>query len=831
MLRSKTKTALAAGVALCAVTAGAAHAASQSFTTPNVIATAGATQVTLGGRTFVNHGLQGMARLPSTTRDFNGDTLGAFSGMDLILADWRRTSTGYGGTIYSLPDRGPNGVGQVTFSDYPGRVSRFGFSFTPYTGSANLPADASSQNQMILTQQGGFMFRDFNGNLTTGLDPGTGPNGVITQNGIPLPGSTTGVAANKIALDAEGLRFLRDGSFYVSDEYGANVYYFNRTGQLQGVIRPPSAIIPRDAAGNLIYSSLVDATTGRRLNQGLEGMAVTPDGKRLATLLQSATMQDTNGTNQQTRNNTRLMVYDISGAKTPSTPMAEYVLELPVFNVTGTGAPNRTGAQSDMLALNATQFLVLSRDGNGLGLTQTNPVYKTILLIDTSGATNITGTNFSNTNTPIATNGALNASIVPVQQVELVNMLNSTQLAKFGENLNNVAPTRLTLGEKWEGLALAPVLEENAPQDFFLFVGNDNDFLSSSCSVSGQNCAQSVDSDTHVLVYRLTLPTYVDPQYLAWMEETAPASLALTGQSALSLSQVNSGNIVSQLNAQHYAGGAREQGFSAWLTGAYSKDRWNDLDGSGAGEKRWSSRGTFGVSYTFNPEISVGLAIGYGQQDAKIDGGYKVEASGYNFGGYAQYERDGFHGMAGLSGGQLDLTDIVRPGAYGLMAHGSTNGSVMSGFIEAGYAHEFGDFKAGPVAAFAYDRVTMDAYSETGAAGGNIAVPEWRVTSQVAGLGAEAFGKMGDLTPSLRASYNWQMGEESHDVAVALASAQNVMGATTLTLPNLEEDYAEIALGLQGPVGRGIWHLGYSAQIGAEDRMSHIVRAGVSFGF
>lgn len=829
-MKSKIKSALTVGVALCALNATAAFATSQSFTAPNVITTAGATQVTLGGRTFVNQGLQGMARLPAATRDFNGDTLGAFSGMDLILSNWRKTSSGYSGTIYSLPDRGPNGVGQVTFSDYPGRVSRFGFTFTPYTGTANLPADASSQNQMVMTQQGGFFFRDFSGNLTTGLDPGTGPTAVVTQNGIQLPGSTTGVAANKIALDAEGVRFLRDGSFYVSDEYGANVYYFNSTGQLQGVIRPPAAVTPRDAQGNLIFSSLVNATTGRRLNQGLEGMAVTPDGKRLATLLQSATMQDTNGANQQTRNNTRLMVYDISGAKTPSTPVAEYILELPVFNATGNGAPNRTAAQSDMLALNSNQFLVLSRDGNGLGLDRNNPVYKTILLVDTTGATNIIGTAFSSTNAAVATNGVLNSTIVPVQQVELVNMLNSTQLTKFGENINNVTPTRLTLGEKWEGLALAPVLEESAPQDFFLFVGNDNDFLSSSCRVGGQDCAQAVDSDTHVLIYRLTLPTYVDPEYLAAMDEMAPASLVLTGQSAISLAQTNAANIASHLNARHYAG-ATTEGFSAWISGTYNDDKWKDAYGAGADVARNGTRGTVGIDYGFSEDFSAGLALGYGKQTTELDTGHEADASAYSFGGYVQFTREGFHGFAGLSGGHVDLDGIERPAAYGLTAQANTDGKLISGFIEAGYAHDFGGIMGGPVGTFSYDRATLDAYTETGAAGGNIMVPEQELTSQVAGLGGEVYGNLGSVTPSLRLSYNWQMEDETRDVAIALASAQHAMGAINVTLPTLEEDYAEVALGLQGQMGRGLWHVGYSAQFGAEDRTSHIVRAGVSFGF
>ncbi|MBL8631514.1 MAG: esterase-like activity of phytase family protein, partial [Rhodospirillaceae bacterium] len=491
-----------------------------AFTTPNIDTTAGATSVTLNGATFTNSGLVGMGRIAAGTKDFLGDTFGAFSGMDLNLAAWRRNADGsYSGALFALPDRGPNGIGAVSFSDYAGRISAFNIGFTPYTGTANLPAAVTSQNQLTFTANGGITLRDFNGNVTTGFDPGTGSASVITQNGIQLPGQTSGTAAGKISLDAEGVRFLRDRSFYVSDEYGANVYYFNAAGQLQGVIRPPNALLPRDAAGNLSYSSLVDPVTGRRPNQGLEGVAVTPDGKKLVTLLQSAAMQDSNS-NQQTRTNTRLMIYDISASKTPTNPTAEYVMQLPTYTLAGNGAAaNRTAAQSEILALNDTQFLVLSRDGLGLGTGTGNPVFKSIMLIDTASATNIAGTTFETAANGAVSpaGGALTSSIRPVSQVQLVNMLNSTQLAKFGGNLNNVTPNRLTIAEKWEGMALAPVLDQASPQDFFLFVGNDNDFLATNCLVGGQNCSQTVDSDANVMIYRLTLPTYVDPEYLASM--------------------------------------------------------------------------------------------------------------------------------------------------------------------------------------------------------------------------------------------------------------------------------------------------------------------------
>src|SRR5262249_27221015 len=144
----------------------------------------------------------------------------------------------YTGTLFSLPDRGPNGIGSVSFSDFAGRTSIFTMLFNPYTSTVNLPVSADSQHQLALTQNGGFFFKDFNGHVTTGLDPaqpgGDASTAFVTQNGMKLPGSSIGPAAGKISLDAEGLRFLNDGSFYVSDEYGANVYYFDSTGQMKG---------------------------------------------------------------------------------------------------------------------------------------------------------------------------------------------------------------------------------------------------------------------------------------------------------------------------------------------------------------------------------------------------------------------------------------------------------------------------------------------------------------------------------------------------------------------------------------------------------------------
>lgn len=63
----------------------------------------------------------------------------------------------------------------------------------------------------------------------------------------------------------------------------------------------------------------------------------------------------------------------------------------------------------------------------------------------------------------------LRADITPAKRVELVDLLTPGQLARFGLSVD-------ALSEKWEAMDLVPVLEPDRPADYFLFVGNDNDF-------------------------------------------------------------------------------------------------------------------------------------------------------------------------------------------------------------------------------------------------------------------------------------------------------------------------------------------------------------------
>ena len=500
-------------------------------------------------------------------------------------------------------------------------------------------------------------------------------------------------------------------------------------------------------------------------------------------------------------------------------------------------------AQSELLALNDTQFLVLARDALGLGLTTGNSVVKSIYLVDTTGATNIAGSVYETTYTPLATNGTLVPSITPVQQVELVNMLNSTQLAKFGENLNNVTPTRLTLGEKWEGMALAPVLEENAPQDFFLFVGNDNDFLSTTCNVNGQDCSQAVDSDAHVLIYRLTLPTYVDSQYLAAMNAYGPALVELASQAAAGIGGITTSGILEQLNSARRQPIAGTNGVNAWVSGSYTHTDWEHFATTDAPGEADGFHGTFGVDYAVADALTIGAAVSTGAQSTKIKSGsdaISIDSDGYSAGLYARYNAEGFYAQAGYSLGHVDLDRVQRTGAYGLNAIGTSGGRTHSYFVEGGYSFEVGPFgegtlKAGPVVGYTGQSTRLNGYTETGAAGGNIVIPRNTLKSSVVSVGGEAYSSFphGDnwITPYVRVTYNAELETDPRNVTLRLASAQNAMGTVTMAIPTANEDFVEVGAGVQGNVGNVGWRFGYAAQLGMEERTSHLVSLGLSLAF
>ena len=505
--------------------------------------------VTVNGTQFINLGLQGVGRVPASSIDpVTGENIGSIS--DMQITGWTKNLDGtYSGKFNFLPDRGYNSG--AIFSNYAARINEFDFTFTPYTS----PAPTILQNQVVMTFTGStrFTYDHDNNSGTAGIfSTGLLANSTATLFGGPVPsvsGNTTqsdGTFANRMTIDSEGLildkRPGKSGSGWMSDEYGPYIYHFNSAKQIDGQLQLPEALIPHKPVGT---TSFVDTNVnGRRTNQGMEGIAQSPSGSKLFALLQSATLQDSGPTNQS-RFNTRLLVYNVAATDTPNDPVAQYVIQLPRVTSAADGGPvDRTAAQSAIIALNDHQLLILSRDGNGRGATGT-PMFKSILLAELNGSTNIDGTYDAEAAGPSPA-GALSPTVTPLTWTEALNLLGklgdpSVEIAKFGLNLNTAPGDINSISEKWEGISMVSANDPAFPFDYFLFVGNDNDFISATgqyrdASGALQPYNAGLENDTVVLAYRVRMvaPPTLMADTLAINTNNSPLNLvAATGVSPL----------------------------------------------------------------------------------------------------------------------------------------------------------------------------------------------------------------------------------------------------------------------------------------------------------
>ena len=362
--------------------------------------------VSCNGRVYTYDGLAGFGSLRSDARDKYGDTISI--GSSMAIKKWKKAGKKYEGTMYGLPDRGWNTNG--TQNTIP-RVHIFDITFTP---APDATLSKPSGPNLELAYRDTILLYGPDGKPMTGLDPdftgGLSYPGYPTMPAATYPGDGFGGAGpgdKRIALDAEGFVLEDDGSFWVSDEYGPFLYRFNSNGSMLAAIQSPDALLP--IRGNHIsYNSntppiydkeLVpkpaDPDHGRQNNQGFEGLTISPDGKTLWVMLQSAARQD-GGASSSKRRMTRFLQYGLSSGKkgqVRTTYEAEYVVPLPIY--LNADQATRVAAQSEIHYVSGTQFLVLSRD-SGAGRGQKDPLsrYRQADIVDISSATNIKGPKF-----------------------------------------------------------------------------------------------------------------------------------------------------------------------------------------------------------------------------------------------------------------------------------------------------------------------------------------------------------------------------------------------------------------------------------------------------
>jgi Esterase-like activity of phytase len=353
-----------------------------------------------------------------------------------------------GNTFLALPDRGPNAV---EFDDaidntasYINRFHTVQMTLKPNTSGSGFPFTLTPQLQAttLLWSLTPLVYGTGNGlGVGTGRPPinnilqhfftGRSDNFSATQNsGDP----------NDARFDTEGMRVSNDlRSVFISDEYGPYVYQFDRlTGlRIRSFQLPASFFVPNlsPVGANEISGN----TVGRTANKGMEGLAITPDGRTLVGIMQNSLIQDASEGGAAAKL-LRIVTMDVASGRTTH----QYAYEL----TAGSGV-------SEILALNGHEFLVDERDGNGRA-DANNAKVKQVFKIDLNGAVDIS--------TMDGTTAATHA-VAKTLFFDVVASLTAGGMA------TSEIPAKI------EGLAFGPDVKQGSTSYHTLWVANDNDFL------------------------------------------------------------------------------------------------------------------------------------------------------------------------------------------------------------------------------------------------------------------------------------------------------------------------------------------------------------------
>jgi len=405
-------------------------------------------QVTLLANGILDHSRAG------ANADLSGLTYNLENGAPANLLGGLGSGLAYasGNTFLALPDRGPNAVSFDSAIDdtvtYINRFHTITMDLEPNTAGIGLPFTLTPTLRATT--------------LLWSLTPlvyGTG-TGLGVGSGVPPsnnflfhfftgrsdnfdPNRNSG-DPNDARFDTEGIRVSNDGlSVFISDEYGPYVYQFSRfTGvRLRSYQLPDSFYVSnlRPVGKDEISAN----TSGRTANKGMEGLAITPDGRTLVGIMQNALIQDA-AQGGDAANLLRIVTIDIL---TGHTHQYAYLL------TTGTGV-------SEMCAINNHEFLVDERDGKGLeggdNATSNKAKVKQLFKIDLAGADDI-----SNMDGLTAATHKVNKTPF----LDIVSVLTSNGFAA------DHIPSKI------EGIAFGPDVEQGGATLHTLWVSNDNDFL------------------------------------------------------------------------------------------------------------------------------------------------------------------------------------------------------------------------------------------------------------------------------------------------------------------------------------------------------------------
>ncbi|HWH84404.1 MAG TPA: esterase-like activity of phytase family protein [Burkholderiaceae bacterium] len=390
-----------------------------------------------------------IGQLPGTLVDHSGQSALLENGArgDLLGGIGSGLAWAGGDTFLALPDRGPNAVGwNAAVDDTTSYIPRFHTlqlslqrnpgAGLPFTLTPTLLATTLLYSHAPLTYGGSVAGY---GAVPAANAPGRHYFSGRSDNFDP---ATTSADTRDARLDPEGIRLSANGKFvYISDEYGPTLYQFDRDSgaRVRAIALPANLAIAHQSPQGAVEIS--GNTAGRVANKGMEGLAISPDGKTLFGFVQSPLIEDGGDGGRMNR----IVVIDLE---------TEAVRQVAYDNYLADKA--KAYNSSELLALNGHELLVLERDGKGLG-DDSKAVVKRVYKIDLAGAADVS-----------ALHGE--AALLPHAVPKTLFLDVAAKLLAAGLSAEQI-PAKL------EGMAFGEDVVVGGVVQHTLYIGNDNDFL------------------------------------------------------------------------------------------------------------------------------------------------------------------------------------------------------------------------------------------------------------------------------------------------------------------------------------------------------------------
>jgi hypothetical protein len=257
--------------------------------------------------------------------------------------------------VYSVTDRGPNIDCPVTEKLTGSVLCEKGKVFP-------VPSFVPSIYKIKITEKGAEILeiipmKDSSGKKISGI---SNPLAAAdTENSYDVNGAE--LTLDPAGVDTEAIVKLKDGSFWLADEYGPSIIHVAPDGVILSRYVPVGLEADYKKAGYPVYGTLPAVLMKRHLNRGAESIAVSPDEKFIYFAMQSP-LDNPSAAAYKASTSVRIFKADAATGK----PAGEYIYEIDSPETFAADNVKKTQKQSDvkvseMAALGMDRLLVLER--------------------------------------------------------------------------------------------------------------------------------------------------------------------------------------------------------------------------------------------------------------------------------------------------------------------------------------------------------------------------------------------------------------------------------------------------------------------------------------